>query len=74
MASPRPEDGAVRWEWNLLAFLRRELAPSPARWRAALRTTLTAVIASGLIMVLHAPEGELLLVTMFVLMPADAGR
>jgi multidrug resistance protein MdtO len=73
MASPRPEDGAVRWEWNLLAFLRRELAPSPARWRAALRTTLTAVIASGLIMVLHAPEGEFLLVTLFVLMPADAG-
>jgi multidrug resistance protein MdtO len=63
----------VRWEWNLLAFLRRELAPSPARWRAALRTTLTAVIASGLIMVLHAPEGEFLLVTLFVLMPADAG-
>jgi len=63
----------VRWEWDLLAFLRRELAPSPARWRAALRTTLLAVIASGLIMVLHAPEGEFLLVTIFILMPADAG-
>ena len=63
----------MRWEWDLLAFLRRELAPSPARWRAALRTTLITVIASGLIMVLHAPEGEFLLVTLFVLTPADAG-
>ena len=64
----------MRWEWDLLGFLRRELAPSPARWRATLRTTRRRRRSrSSLIMALDVPEGEFLLVTLFVLTPADAG-
>ncbi len=63
----------MRWEWQLLGFLRRELAGSPARWRAALRTTVAVVVAIVLIMALDIPEGEFLLVTLFVCTPIDAG-
>lgn len=63
----------MRWEWNLLGFLRSELAGSPARWRATLRTTVAVAIAITLIMALDVPEGEFLLVTLFVCTPIDAG-
>ena len=63
----------MQWEWDLLAFLRRELAPSPARWRATLRTSLAIFISLVFIMALHVPEGEFLLVAIFVLAPPDAG-
>ncbi len=63
----------MRWEWELLGFLRRELAGSPARLRATLRTTLAATIAIVLIMGLDIPEGEFVLVTLFVCTPIDAG-
>src|SRR5262245_36261744 len=63
----------MRWEWEFLGFLRNELAPSPARWRATLRTTLAVMITVVLIMALQVPEGEFLLVTLFVCAPIDAG-
>jgi multidrug resistance protein MdtO len=63
----------VRWEWEFLGFLRNELAASPARWRATLRTTLAVMITVVLIMALDVPEGEFLLVTLFVCAPIDAG-
>ncbi len=63
----------MRRERDLLAFLRRELAPSRTRWRATLRITLTVALSLVLIQTLHVPEGEFLLVTLFVLGPADAG-
>jgi multidrug resistance protein MdtO len=63
----------VRWEWEFLGFLRDELAASPARWRATLRTTLAVMLAVVLIMALDVPEGEFLLVTLFVCAPIDAG-
>jgi multidrug resistance protein MdtO len=63
----------VRWEWALLGFLRRELAPAPGRWRATLRATLSIVIGITLIMALDIPEGEFLLVSLLVCTPIDAG-
>jgi multidrug resistance protein MdtO len=63
----------LRWEWDLLGFLRRELAPAPGRWRATLRATVSVVIGITLIMALDIPEGEFLLVTLLVCTPMDAG-
>src|SRR5262245_6650598 len=63
----------MRREWELLRFLRRELAGSPGRWRATMRTTLGVSIAIALIMALDVPDGEFLLVTLFVCTPIDAG-
>ena len=63
----------MRWEWEFLGFLRNELAASPARWRATLRTTLAVMITVVLIIGLDVPEGEFLLVTLFVCAPIDAG-
>ena len=65
---------SMQWEWDLLAFLRRELAPSPARWRATLRDHASPSsyrwCSSWRS---HVPEGEFLLVALFVLAPPDAG-
>src|SRR4029453_5232205 len=52
---------------------RNELAAAPARWRATLRTTLAVMITVVLIIALDVPDGEFLLVTLFVCAPIDAG-
>lgn len=63
----------MRWEWDLLRFLRRELAFSPRRARAAARVTVVTTLAIAGVLALGVPDGEFLLVTLFVLTPADAG-
>ena len=60
------------WERELFAFLHQELAPSPARWRATLRLSVTCATAIVLVMALHIPDGEFLLVTLFVVSQSDA--
>jgi len=62
----------VTWERELFAFLRQELAPSPARWRATLRITTLCAVAITLVMALHIPDGEFLLVCIFVVSQSDA--
>lgn len=64
--------GLLRRERDLFALLRRELAPSPRRWQATLRLTLACVVAIALLMSLHVPEGEFLLVTLFIVSQSDA--
>jgi multidrug resistance protein MdtO len=59
-------------ERQFFAFLRRELAPSPARWRATLRIVMTCAVATTLIMSFHIPDGEYLIATLFVVSQSDA--
>ena len=62
----------INWERNFFTFLRQELAPSPARWRATLRISVMCAVAVVLVMALHIPNGEYLLVTLFVVSQSDA--
>ena len=62
----------LNWERNFFTFLRHELAPSPARWRATLRISAMCAVAIVLVMALHIPDGEFLLVTLFVVSQSDA--
>jgi len=62
----------VTWERNFFTFLRQELAASPARWRATLRIAVMCAVAITLVMALHIPNGEYLLVTLFVVSQSDA--
>jgi uncharacterized membrane protein YccC len=63
----------VRWEHDLLAFLRRELAPTPTRWRVASRLTIACTLAVALVGALHDPEGEFILVSLFVVSLGNGG-
>jgi multidrug resistance protein MdtO len=63
----------VRWERDLLAFLRRELAPTPTRWRVASRLTIACTLAVALVGALHVPEGEFILVSLFVVSQGNSG-
>src|SRR5262245_27053140 len=65
-------ESVVNWERNFFTFLRQELAPSPARWRATLRIAVLCAVAITLVMALHIPDGEFLLVTFFVVSQSDA--
>src|SRR5262245_2950777 len=65
-------ESVVNWERNFFTFLRQELAPAPARWRATLRLTTMCAVAIVLVMALHIPNGEYLLVTLFVVSQSDA--
>lgn len=56
----------------MFAFLRAELAPSPARWRDALRLTLLCAIATTLVMAFHIPYGEFLIIFFFAVSQRDA--
>lgn len=62
----------VAWERNLFTFVRREMAASPARWHATLRTALACAICITLVMVLQIPQGEFLMVTLFIVAKTDA--
>ena len=63
----------MRWERDLLAFLRRELAPTPTRWRTASRLTIACTFAVALVMALHVPDGEFVLVSLFVVSQGNSG-
>lgn len=54
-------------------FLRAELAPSPARWRATARVTVACVAATLLVMWAHVPNGYWALITIFVVSQPNAG-
>ena len=60
------------WEQKLFAFLRQEFAPSPTRWRATLRITLLCALGTAVIMSLHVPNGEFLIVFFFAVSQPDA--
>jgi multidrug resistance protein MdtO len=60
------------WEQKLFAFLRQEFAPSPTRWRAALRITLLCALGTAVIMSLHIPNGEFLIIFFFAVSQPDA--
>jgi multidrug resistance protein MdtO len=52
-------------------FLRRELAPTPGRWQATFRLTLTCVICTIPIMVFHLKEPLLVMILMFLIVKDD---
>lgn len=58
---------------RLADFLRTELAPSPARWRATARITLACVAATALIMTLRLPYGHWLIITIFLVSLPNVG-
>ena len=55
------------------AFLRLELAPSPARWRATARVVIACAIATTLESVGQRPEGSWLIITILIVSQPDAG-
>ncbi|MCK6556016.1 FUSC family protein [Candidatus Binatia bacterium] len=69
----RREFGGVGvWERHLFDVLREELAPTPARWRATLRISLAYALCAALIMTLRIPDGEFLIIVLFVVTQSDA--
>ena len=55
------------------AFLRLELAPSPARWRATARVVIACAIATTAVMTFRIPEGSWLIITILIVSQPDAG-
>ena len=51
---------------RFFAFLKTELAPSPARWRAVGRIVIACAIATTLIMTLRIPQGIWLILSIFI--------
>jgi multidrug resistance protein MdtO len=47
-------------------FLRQELLPSPHRWRASIRLSVTATVALVVVMATHLPQGDYLIVILFL--------
>ena len=62
----------INWKHNFFTFLRQELAPSSARWRAALRLTITCALIVAVMMSVRMPAGELLIVALFMVSQSDA--
>lgn len=63
---------AVPWENRLLALLREELAPSPTRWRAAIRLTVLCVLGTALITASHLEGGQFMVLMFFLVAMSDA--
>src|SRR5580700_2904649 len=53
------------------AFLSREMAPTPGRWEAALRVTLSCVICTIPVMAFHLQEALLVMIFMFAITKED---
>src|SRR5258707_15825518 len=51
---------------QFLEFLRRELAPTPGRWRATLRITLACIACTIPIMAFHLKEPLMVIIGMFM--------
>ena len=51
---------------GLGTFLRQELLSSPHRWRASIRLSVTATVALVLVMATHLPQGDYLIVILFL--------
>lgn len=58
---------------RLSAFLRAELAPSPARWRTTARIVIACVVATALAMTLRIPKAHWLIVTIFIVSQPNVG-
>ena len=56
---------------QLVALLRRELAPTPERWRATVRLTLACVAASFPVMAFHLHVALLVMILMFLISKED---
>ena len=56
---------------GLLDFLRRELAPTPERWRATLRLTLACVAATVPVMVFRLHLPLLVMILMYLITKED---
>lgn len=70
--SPHRAIPAPRWESSFFAFVREELAPTPARWRATLRLTTIALLGIALTQFLHLPGGQYLVIFLFAVNMPDA--
>lgn len=68
----RDVGGIGAWERHLFDVLREELAPTPARWRATLRISVLYALCATLIMALHIPNGEFLIIVVYVITQSDA--
>ena len=64
--------GVGAWERHVFDVLREELAPTRARWRATLRITVVYALCATLIMALHVPNGEFLIIVLYVIAQTDA--
>ena len=62
----------ARWENRLLALLREELAPSPTRWRSAIRLTVLCVLGTAMIMASHLEGGQFMVLIFFLTAMSDA--
>ncbi|MBY0277047.1 FUSC family protein [Candidatus Binatia bacterium] len=58
---------------RLWAFLRAELAPSPARWRTTARIVIACIVATALAMSLRIPNAHWLIVTIFIVSQPNVG-
>ena len=58
---------------RLAAFLRTELAPSPARWRATARIVIACLVATTLAMTFRIPNTHWLIVTIFIVSQPNVG-
>jgi len=56
---------------RLVEFLRRELAPTPGRWQAALRITLACIACTIPIMTFHLKQPVMLMIGMFMVTRED---
>ncbi|MBL9174429.1 MAG: FUSC family protein [Verrucomicrobiales bacterium] len=63
---------AVAWENRLLALIREELAPSPTRWRSAIRLTVLCVLGTALITASHMEGGQFMVLMFFLVAMSDA--
>lgn len=56
---------------RVVEFLRRELAPTPGRWQAALRITLACIACTIPVMTFHLKEPVMMMIGMFMITRED---
>jgi len=71
MANATTFPGAALQVNRLVELLRRELGPTPRRWRATLRITLACVAASFPVMAFHLHVSLLVMILMFLIAKED---
>lgn len=72
-ASDAPTPRAPRGLARLTLFLRTELAPTPARWRATARLVISCLVATTLAMTLRIPHAHWLIITIFIVSQPNVG-
>jgi multidrug resistance protein MdtO len=71
MSRPGPRPPGRASASPLVAFLRRELAPTPGRLGATLRLTLACTAATVPIMIHHIPHGLVVMIVMYLITKED---